>query len=122
MGVPEVPDIPDELVNRLLEGRDPTGLTGPDGLLNQLRRRLIERAAGTELSGHRGYRAGEDPPDGQPNRRNGVSEKTLRTVDGPLVVEIPRDREGSFDPRVVPKHARSFDGSTTRSSPCTPAG
>ncbi len=110
MGVPDVPDIPDELVDRLLEGRDPADLTGPDGLLNQLRRRLIERAAGAELSSHLGYGPGRRPPDGQSNRRNGAGQKTLRTVDGPLTVEIPRDRSGEFEPRVVPKHARSFDG------------
>ena len=110
MGISDVPDIPDELVDRLLEGRDPADLTGPDGLLNQLRKRLIERAAGAELSNHLGYGPGGRPPDGQPNRRNGAGQKTLRTVDGPLIVEIPRDRAGEFEPRVVPKHARSFDG------------
>ena len=46
----------------------------------------------------------------QPNRRNGTGSKTLRTVDGPLSVELPRDRDASFEPRIVPKHARSFDG------------
>src|SRR5439155_9570554 len=88
----------------------PEQLTGPDGLINQLRRRLIERAAGAELEQHLGYAAGGEPPEGQPNRRNGVSSKTLRTVDGPVTVELPRDREASFEPRIVPKHVRSFDG------------
>ena len=46
----------------------------------------------------------------QPNRRNGTSSKTLRTVDGPVRVELPRDRDAWFEPRIVPKHARSFDG------------
>lgn len=110
MGTTDVPEIPDELVDQLLEGRDPADLTGPDGLLNQLRRRLIERAAGAELSSHLGYGPGDRPPGGQANRRNGASRKTLRTVDGPLTVDIPRDRSGDFEPRVVPKHVRSFDG------------
>ena len=104
-------EIPDELIDQLLgEYQGPEQLTGPDGLINQLRRRLIERAAGSELEQHLGYPPGAEPPEGQPNRRNGVSQKTLRTVDGPVRVELPRDRDASFEPRVVPKHARSFDG------------
>ncbi len=104
-------EIPDELIDQLLgEYTGPEQLTGPDGLINQLRKRLIERAAGAELSQHLGYPAGAEPAEGQPNRRNGTSSKTLRTVDGPVTVELPRDRDASFEPKVVPKHARSFDG------------
>ncbi len=104
-------EIPDELIDQLLgEYRGPEQLTGPDGLINQLRRRLIERAAGAELEQHLGYPPGAEPPEVQPNRRNGTTSKTLRTVDGPLSVELPRDRDASFEPRIVPKHARSFDG------------
>jgi putative transposase len=104
-------EIPDELIDQLLgEYEGPEQLTGPDGLINQLRKRLIERAAGAELEQHLGYPTGAEPPEGQPNRRNGMSSKTLRTVDGPVTVELPRDRDASFEPRIVPKHARSFDG------------
>jgi len=79
-------------------------------LINQLRKRLIERAAGVELEQHLGYAPGAEAPEAQPNRRNGTTSKTLRTIDGPLSVELPRDRDASFEPRIVPKHARSFDG------------
>src|SRR5213595_754940 len=104
-------EIPDELIDQLLgEYEGPEQLTGPDGLINQLRKRLIERAAGAELEQHLGYPPGGEPLEGQPNRRNGLSEKTLRTVDGPVRVELPRDRDASFEPRIVPKHTRSFDG------------
>ena len=104
-------EIPDELIDQLLgEYEGPEQLTGPDGLINRLRKRLIERAAGAELEQHLGYPPGGEPAEGQPNRRNGLSSKTLRTVDGPVTVELPRDREASFEPRIVPKHARSFDG------------
>src|SRR6266545_2688304 len=104
-------EIPDELIDQLLgEYRGPEQLTGPEGLINELRRRLIERAAGAELEQHLGYRPGAEPPEQQPNRRNGTTSKTLRTVDGPVTVELPRDRDASFEPRIVPKHARSFDG------------
>src|SRR6266566_4428265 len=104
-------EIPDELIDQLLgEYQGAEQLTGPEGLINQLRRRLIERAAGVELEQHLGYPAGAEPPEAQSNRRNGTTSKTLRTVDGPLSVELPRDRDASFEPRIVPKHARSFDG------------
>src|SRR5438132_8630691 len=104
-------EIPDELIDQLLGEYDgPEQLTGPDGLINRLRKRLIERAAGAELEQHLGYPPGGEPLEGQPNRRNGLSEKTLRTVDGPVRVELPRDRDASFEPRIVPKHTRSFDG------------
>lgn len=103
-------EFPDELIDQLLgDYQGPEQLTGPDGLINQLRKRLIERAAGAELGQHLGYPAGGEPAQEQPNRRNGVSSKTLRTVDGPVTVELPRDRDASFEPRIVPKHARSFD-------------
>jgi putative transposase len=104
-------EIPDELIDQLIgEYEGPEQLSGPDGLINQLRKRLIERAAGAELAEHLGYEPGQSAPDGQPNRRNGTSRKRLRTVDGPVEVELPRDRDASFEPRIVPKHARSFDG------------
>ena len=104
-------EFPDELIDQLLAGyKDAGDLTGPDGLINQLRKRLIERAASAELSQHLGYGPGGEPPEEQQNRRNGASRKTLRTVDGPVTVELPRDRDASFEPRIVPKHARSFDG------------
>ena len=62
-------EIPDELIDQLLgDYQGPEQLTGPDGLINQLRKRLIERAAGAELGQHLGYRVGGEPPEGQPNR------------------------------------------------------
>ena len=104
-------EISDELLDELLgEYEGPEQLTGPDGLINQLRKRLIERAAGVELDRHLGYPPGGLAPEDQSNRRNGRTQKTLRTVDGPVMVELPRDRDASFEPRIVPKHARSFDG------------
>src|SRR3954453_6635236 len=102
-------EIPDELIDQLLgEYRGPEQLTGADGLINQLRRRLIERAAGAELEQHLGYAPGAGPPEGQPNRRNGPAARSWRRVEGPVTVALPRDRDASFEPRIVPKHARSF--------------
>src|SRR5581483_12049290 len=104
-------EIPDELVDQLLAGREgPEAITGQDGLLKQLTKRVVERAVSAELSGHLGYELGEEPPEGQPNRRNGLTSKTLITEHGPVEVELPRDRDGSFEPQIVPKHQRRFAG------------
>jgi putative transposase len=69
---------------------------------------LIERAMGAELSHHLGYRAGETPSTDQPNLRNGHSAKTVLTEDGPVRIAVPRDRDGAFEPLLIPKHARRF--------------
>ena len=108
---PKEIDIPDELIDQLLAGREgPEEITGPDGLLKQLTKRLVERAASAELTGHLGYELAGEPPEGLANRRNGVSSKTLVTDHGPVQVEVPRDRDGSFEPQIVPKHQRRFAG------------
>ena len=85
-------------------------ITGPDGLLKYLTKRVVERAMSAELSDHLGYGLGEEPAPGQPNRRNGSSSKALITDHGPVPVELPRDREGSFEPQIVPKHQTRFEG------------
>ena len=71
---------------------------------------LIERAMSGELSHHLGYGRGQDKPKGATNHRNGKSAKTVLTEDGPLHIEVPRDREGSFEPILIPKHERRFKG------------
>src|SRR6266508_1803598 len=115
-------EIPDELIDQLLgEYEGPEQLTGPDGLINQLRRRLIERAAGVELGQHLGYSPGGEPPEGQPNRRNGTTSKTLRTQDGPVRVELPRDREAASSRGSCPSTGVPSTASTSRSSRSTPA-
>src|SRR5947207_9000168 len=104
-------EIPDELIDRLLAGREgPEAITGPDGLLKQLTKRVVERAASAELSEHLGYALGEEPPEGHSNRRNGSASKTLITDHGSVPVELPRDRDGSFEPQIVPEHQRRFAG------------
>ncbi len=74
---------------------------------------LMERMLGGELSYHLGYPPGGTKPEDTTNRRNGTSEKRVLTDDGPMAVEIPHDREGTFEPQLIPKHARrlaGFDG------------
>jgi putative transposase len=102
---------PRELLDQLLKGRtNPKELLGPEGLFKQLTAALVERAMDAELTHHLGYGSGEKPPEEQANRRNGKTEKTLRSDHGPLSVRMPRDREGTFEPQIVPKHQRHFNG------------
>jgi putative transposase len=104
-------DLPDELIDELLAGaRTPEEITGPAGLLQRLTKRLIERAMAAELSEHLGYEHGQAPPGGVGNARNGTTPKTLHTGHGSVRVEQPRDRVGSFEPQIVPKHQRRFAG------------
>jgi transposase-like protein len=75
-----------------------------------LKKALIERALGAELGQHLGYPNGQARPPDSSNQRNGKSGKTVLTDDGPIRLDIPRDREGSFAPILIPKHARRFTG------------
>jgi putative transposase len=102
--------LPDELIDQLLKGSSPDQLTGPNGLIKQLVAKLVTRAMSAELDHHLGYEAGQTPPEDQSNRRNGTSPKTLRSDLGPIPIEVPRDRDGSFEPQIVGKHERHFNG------------
>ncbi|TMC74744.1 MAG: IS256 family transposase [Chloroflexi bacterium] len=105
------PELSDELIDELLAGaRTPEELTGPDGLLQRLTKRLVERAMEAELTDHLGYPRGQAPPGGTGNARNGFSEKTVHTEHGSVRIEQPRDRAGSFEPQIVPRHQRRFHG------------
>jgi len=70
----------------------------------------MERMLGGELSYHLGYPPGGTKPDDTTNHRNGTSEKRVLTDDGPMAVDIPRDRDGTFEPQLIPKHARRLAG------------
>lgn len=102
---------PKEVLDQLLaDGHSPGDILGPDGLVKQLTAALVNRVMEAEVTEHLGYERGEAPPEGQSNRRNGSSSKTLRTNQGAMEVQVPRDRDGSFEPQLVPKHQRHFDG------------
>jgi putative transposase len=100
-----------ELLDELLdEYASPEDLTGPEGLLKRLTGALVERALQTEMTDHLGYEPGASEGHGSGNSRNGTGKKTLRTDQGDVVVEVPRDRNGTFEPKLVKKHQRSFKG------------
>jgi len=93
-----------------LEGLEPEEITGPGGLLTQLAGRVIETALGAELTGHLGYPAGQAPPGGAGNVRNGSTAKTVGTELGPVAIKTPRDRDGSFEPQLVAKRQTRLAG------------
>jgi transposase-like protein len=81
-----------------------------EAAVRRLKKAIIERALGGELTHHLGYPPGGSKPDDTTNHRNGTGSKTVLTDDGPLAIEAPRDREGSVEPRFIPKHERRFTG------------
>src|SRR5438067_11856037 len=103
--------LPDELVDELLAGaRTEEEIVGPGGLLSQLTKRLVERAMEVELTDHLGYEPHQEPPGGTGNTRNGLTPKTLATEHGPVGINTPRDRKGTFEPQIVRKRQRRFEG------------
>jgi putative transposase len=103
--------LPDELVDELLAGaRSEEEIVGPGGLLSQLTKRLVERAMEVELTDHLGYEPHQEPAGGAGNTRNGSTPKTLVTEHGPVPIDTPRDRDGSFEPKLVRKRQRRFEG------------
>jgi putative transposase len=103
--------LPDELIDQLMAGaRSGEEITGQGGLLSQLTKRMVERAMEVELTDHLGFEPHQEPPGGAGNTRNGSTPKTLITEHGPVRIETPRDRDGSFEPQIVRKRQRRFDG------------
>ena len=93
-----------ELLDQLLSNYGkPEDLTGENGLFKQLKKALIERALGAELTEHLGYEKGDPAGRGSGNSRNGTSSKTLLTEDGEIEIAVPRDRAGGFEPQLIAK-------------------
>jgi putative transposase len=101
----------DEVIDQLLAGaRTEEEIVGRGGVLAQLTKRLVERALQAELTEHLGYEPHREPPGGVGNTRNGLTGKTLATEHGPVEIKTPRDRKGSFEPQLVRKGQRRFEG------------
>src|SRR5579863_2665265 len=111
LGVASDRRISDEVIDELLAGASSEEeIAGPGGLLAQLTKRLVERAMEVELTDHLGFEAHQEPPGGTGNTRNGTTPKTLITEHGRVALDAPRDRDGSFEPKIVRKRQRRFVG------------
>jgi putative transposase len=95
-----------ELLDRLLEGRDPKTLLSSGGLISDLKKALAERMLNAEMDVHLDAQTESNAG----NHRNGTSAKTVLTPEGPLELSIPRDRHGRFDPALIGKYRRRFPG------------
>ena len=91
--------IPVELLDKLLEDYEkPEDILGKDGILDQLKKAVMERALGAELTEHLGYEAGDPSGAGSGNSRNGYGRKRVTTDSSQVEIDVPRDRAGTFEP------------------------
>ena len=108
---PRKHDVPDELLSRLLANyQKPEDLIGENGLLKQLTKLMVEKALDAEMTEHLGHERHEPVANAAGNTRNGRSRKILKGEFGELPIEIPRDRDGTFEPKLVPKHQTRWTG------------
>jgi len=104
-------EVPEELLSSLLANyKKPEDLIGENGLLKQLTKLLVEKALDAEMTEHLGHDKHEPVANPVGNTRNGRSSKTLKGEFGELPIEIPRDRHGTFEPQIVPKHQTRWTG------------
>lgn len=103
--------VPDELIDAVMNNVDAGGveLLGPDGVLAELTKRILERGLSEELTEHLGYEAGDPTGRGSGNNRNGTTPKTVLTEIGAIDLDVPRDRNGDFEPQLVPKGTRRLE-------------
>ncbi len=100
-----------DLVDQLLKDyKQPEDILGENGILKQFTKALLERAMQVEMSEHLGYERHDSSGDNSGNSRNGSSEKTLKGDFGALPIEVPRDRNAEFEPKIVPKGKTRLDG------------
>jgi len=106
------PLVDEETLDRLMAQVESEGLEllGPDGVLTELTSRIMNRAMEAEMADHLGYEVGDPAGYGSGNNRNGTSAKMVLTDAGAIPVKVPRDRNGEFEPKLVPKHARRLEG------------
>src|SRR5215207_10628285 len=102
----------DDLLDQLMSRVDENGvaLTGAGGFLPELVKAVLERGMDAELTDHLGYERGDPAGRGSPNSRNGTTPKTVQSQIGPMGLDVPRDRDSSFEPRLVPKGERRLHG------------
>ena len=101
---------PERLDELLSDYERPEDVLGDDGLFRQLKKALLERALGAELTDHLGYEKWDPSGRGSGNSRNGHSDKTVPTHEGEVPIVVPRDHNGTFEPATVPKGTRRLEG------------
>jgi putative transposase len=102
------PQIPSELLEQLIPG--PVTPAEFEDIFQRFKKAFMERALGAEMAQHLGYKTGEAKPEGATNHRNGKGSKTVLTDSGEVTIEVPRDRQGTFEPQLIGKHERRFTG------------
>jgi transposase-like protein len=109
--MPDAPlaPVPAEILDQFVR-QGPISHEELDAAVRRFKKAIIERALGGELTYHLGYPPGGTKPEAGTNHRNGTGGKTVLTDDGPLAIEVPRDRAGTFEPRLIAKHERRFAG------------
>jgi putative transposase len=105
----------EEEIEKLLAGIDFKNLTaeeitGPNGLLKLFTKRVLEKAMNAEMTNHLGYEKHHPDSGNTSNSRNGKSQKTVKTEIGDININVPRDRNSEFEPQIVKKHQRRFEG------------
>ena len=101
-----MPDFDPKLLDQLMAGANPEDLFASEGLFKKLKTAMAERMLEAEMTHHLGYEKNDPAGNGSGNSRNGHTKKTVTTDDGQLQVQVPRDRDGSFEPVAIPKRAR----------------
>lgn len=100
-----------KLIDELLSQIEPSDLLGKGGIFRQLKKQLVERVLASELEYDLGYSKHSKIPKNTDNRRNGSYEKTIIDSDGhQMTIDVPRDRDGEFEPKFIPKGLRRFSG------------
>ena len=101
--------VPAEILDQFVR-QGPISAGSLEAAVRRFKKATIERGLGGELTHHLGYPPGGRKPEETTNHRNGTSGKTVLTDDGALAIDVPRDREGTFEPRLIAKHERRFTG------------
>ncbi len=105
--MPITPEVLDQL---LKDYEKPEDLLSENGLLQQLTKALVERALNGELTHHLGYEKHDPAVNNSGNSRNGTTPKVIKGKRGQIEIEVPRDRNGEFEPQLIKKNQKRFDG------------
>ena len=103
-------DVAEDVLDHVAGPARPMSPADVDAVMRRFKKALVERMLGGELTHHLGYPPGGTKPSDNPHQRNGTGGKTVLTEEGPLDLDIPRDRDGTFEPQLIPKHVRRFTG------------